>query len=73
MLKSGRFGPYKKYDKIRATIPKAFDPDQLTLDEAIDLIAKKKAKGPGKAPPRGKAKASTKSKKSQSYREEDIT
>lgn len=64
MLKSGRFGPYVEHDKIRATIPKAFDPDQLTLDEAIDLIAKKKAKGPGKAPPRGKAKASTKSKKS---------
>jgi topoisomerase IA-like protein len=40
----------------------------LTLDEAIELIAKKKAKGPGKAPPRGKAaktstKASTTAKK----------
>jgi DNA topoisomerase-1 len=55
MQKSGRFGPYVEHDKIRATIPKAYDPDTLTLDEAIDLIAKKKAKGPGKAPPRGKA------------------
>ena len=49
MLKSGRFGPYVEHDKIRATIPKAFDPDSLTLDEAIELIAKKKAKGPSKS------------------------
>ena len=48
MLKSGRFGPYVEHDKIRATIPKAFDPDSLTLDEAVELIAKKKAKGPSK-------------------------
>ena len=54
MLKSGRFGPYVEHDKIRATIPKALDPDTLSLEEAIELIAKKKAKGPQKAP-RGKA------------------
>jgi DNA topoisomerase-1 len=64
MLKSGRFGPYVEHDKIRATIPKAYDPDTLTLDEAIDLIAKKKAKGPGKAPPRGKTTKTAKAKTS---------
>ena len=62
MLKSGRFGPYVEHDKIRATIPKALDPDTLTLEEAIDLIAKKKAKGPQRAP-RGKAAKSGKSAK----------
>ena len=62
MLKSGRFGPYVEHDKIRATIPKSLDPDTLTLDEAIELIAKKKAKGPQKAP-RGKVAKSGKSAK----------
>ena len=47
-LKSGRFGPYVEHDGIRATIPKRFDPDTLTIEEAIELLVAKKAKGPSK-------------------------
>ena len=55
-LKSGRFGPYVEHDGIRATIPKRFDPDTLTFEEAVGLIEAKKAKGPSK---KTKAKAKT--------------
>ena len=51
-LKSGRFGPYVEHDKIRANIPKTIDPDALTLAEAVELIAKKKARPARKPPPR---------------------
>ena len=43
-IQSGRFGPYVKYGKVNATIPKSIDPDHMTLDEAVDLIAAKMAK-----------------------------
>ena len=45
---SGRYGPYVKHEKINATIPKDRNPEQLTLEEAIELIAARAAKGPAK-------------------------
>jgi DNA topoisomerase I len=59
---SGRYGPYVKHDKINATVPNGRDPATLTLDEAVELIAARAAKG-GKKPAR-KAKAAPKAKKS---------
>lgn len=44
IMKTGRFGPYVELGDIRASIPKAMSPEALTLDEAIDLIEKKKLK-----------------------------
>ena len=41
----GRYGPYVKYAKINATIPKGKDPEEITLEEAITLINEKSAKG----------------------------
>jgi DNA topoisomerase I len=38
----GRFGPYVKYDKMFVSIPKGQDPLELELNEAIELIKKKK-------------------------------
>lgn len=38
----GRFGPYVKYDKMFVSIPKGEDPLELELNEAIELIKKKK-------------------------------
>ena len=35
----GRYGPYVKHGKINATIPKDTDPDKMTLEVAIELIA----------------------------------
>ena len=45
---SGRFGPYVKYDKINATIPKSVDPNDVTMELALEYIAAKIAKGPAK-------------------------
>ena len=44
----GRFGPYVKYDKVNATIPKDEVPDSLTLERGLELIAARIAKGPAK-------------------------
>ncbi len=44
----GRFGPYVKYDKVNATIPKDENPEDLTLERGLELIAARIAKGPAK-------------------------
>jgi DNA topoisomerase-1 len=41
----GRYGPYIKYARINATIPKEKDPEKITMEEAVILIAEKAAKG----------------------------
>ena len=41
---NGRYGPYVKHDKINATIPKDRDPETVTLEEALEMIAAKAAK-----------------------------
>ena len=50
----GRYGPYIKWEKINATLPKDITPEDVALDQALQLIAEKAAKG-GKKP----AKAAT--------------
>ncbi|MDO9204878.1 type I DNA topoisomerase [Methylotenera sp.] len=42
---AGRYGPYVQHGKIRATLPKSIDPESLTLDEALELLTAKLAKG----------------------------
>ncbi len=44
-IKSGRFGPYAEHGKIRATLPKGTEMDSVTLEQAVELIAAKAAKG----------------------------
>ncbi|SEN25079.1 DNA topoisomerase I [Gemmobacter aquatilis] len=46
----GRYGPYVKWEKVNATLPKDIEPEALTLDEALALIAEKagKTKKPAK-------------------------
>jgi DNA topoisomerase-1 len=46
---AGRFGPYVKAGSVNATLPKSIDPQALTMDEAVRLIAEKAAKSPTKA------------------------
>lgn len=41
----GRYGPYVKHGKTNATIPKDRDPQALTLDDALQLLAERAAKG----------------------------
>ena len=44
----GRFGPYVKYEKVNATIPKDENPEDITLERGLELIAARIAKGPAK-------------------------
>ncbi len=37
----GRFGPFLKYDGMFVNIPRRFDPDELTVEEAHELISAK--------------------------------
>ena len=56
----GRFGPYVKYDKVNATIPKDEAPESVTLERGLELIAARIAKGTTKKPARKKAAAKRK-------------
>ena len=38
----GKFGPYVKYKSLNATIPDEKDPYEITMDEALILIEKRK-------------------------------
>ena len=60
---SGRYGPYVKHGKVNATLPKDRDPKQVKLQEAVELIAAKSAKGPTKKTPRKSARKGSKSNK----------
>ncbi len=44
LAKSGRFGPYVEYNKLRATLPKSMSLEEIDLDKAIELIVAKAAK-----------------------------
>jgi DNA topoisomerase-1 len=44
---AGRFGPYIKHEDINANVPRGKDPQDVTLDEAVALIAEREAKGGG--------------------------
>ena len=45
-LMEGRFGPYVTDGATNATLPKSLAPDDLTLEEAAQLIDERAAKGP---------------------------
>lgn len=46
---SGRYGPYVKWGKVNATLPRDLEPGAVTLERALELIAEKAAKS-GKKP-----------------------
>ncbi|MCV0413370.1 MAG: type I DNA topoisomerase [Brevundimonas sp.] len=54
---AGRFGPYVKSGKINATLPKGTAPEDLTLEDALPLLAAKAAAAPKKKAPAKKAAA----------------
>ncbi|MEL7087363.1 MAG: topoisomerase C-terminal repeat-containing protein, partial [Planctomycetota bacterium] len=51
-IMDGRYGPYIKWEKINATIPKEQDPMEISFDDALALVA---AKAATKKKPRKKA------------------
>ena len=54
----GRYGPYVKHQKTNATLPSGVEPTNVTLEQALELIAAKE-----KRPPRKKKAAKKKSTK----------
>ena len=45
---SGRYGPYIKHGATNANVPRGTDPQDVTLDQAVLLLAERAAKGGGK-------------------------
>jgi len=54
---AGRFGPYVKSGKINATLPKGTTPEDLTMDQALPLLAAKAGAAPKKKATAKKAPA----------------
>ncbi|MBX3447400.1 MAG: type I DNA topoisomerase [Parvibaculaceae bacterium] len=55
-LREGKYGPYIKHGSTNATLPKSAVPEDVTLEEALALVAEKDAKS-GKKKPAKKAAA----------------
>jgi len=47
-LFDGRYGPYVKHDDVSASVPAGRDPAGLTLEQAVELLADKRASGGGR-------------------------
>lgn len=65
-VRDGRFGPYVNWGKVNATLPKGKDPQAITVEEALILIAERAAKDGG-----GKAKAKKAPAKAAKAKSED--
>jgi DNA topoisomerase-1 len=63
-VKTGRFGPYVTDGAVNATIPKGTDPESLTIDQAVELLARReeRMREQGKDP-RAKKKRAPRRKK----------
>ncbi len=48
VILDGRFGPYVKHAKTNASLPRGRPVEELTMDEAVALLAAREAKGGGK-------------------------
>jgi len=59
VVKEGRFGPYVTDGETNASLRKGDDPEQVTMERAIELLAERRAKGPApkrRAGGRGRAR-----------------
>jgi DNA topoisomerase I len=65
-VRDGRYGAYVNWGKVNATLPKGTDPQAVTLEQALALVAEKAGKGGGKAPTRKATKARPAAKKAKS-------
>ncbi|MQQ09418.1 type I DNA topoisomerase [Epibacterium sp. SM1979] len=59
-IMDGRYGPYVKWEKVNATLPKDVEPKDVTVEMAVALIAEKAGK---KAPKKKAAAKKTTAKK----------
>jgi len=58
-VRDGKYGPYVNWGKVNATLPKAKDPQTVTVEEALALIAERAAKDGTKPAKTKKAPAKT--------------
>ncbi|MBI6628735.1 type I DNA topoisomerase [Pontibaca salina] len=58
-IMDGKYGPYVKWEKINATLPKETPPEDVSMEMAVELIAEKAAKS-GKKKPAAKKPAAKK-------------
>src|SRR5829696_875150 len=56
-LRSGRFGPYVTDGETNASLRRSDDPETVSLERAVELLAERRAKGPAK-PRRAKRSSS---------------
>ena len=49
-LHEGRYGPYVKHGRLNASLPKDMEPDKLTVEIAVEILAKQAEKKGKKAP-----------------------
>ena len=42
LVMKGKYGPYLKYKSLNTTIPEEKDPNEITMEEALILIEKRK-------------------------------
>ncbi|HAI97916.1 TPA: type I DNA topoisomerase [Candidatus Peribacteria bacterium] len=50
MVKEGRYGPYVTDGKTNASLPKKFTPQDITFEQAAELLRRKRERGPGRRP-----------------------
>ncbi len=56
-VRPGRYGPYVNQGKVNATLPKTLKPEEVTLEQALELITAKAGSAPKKKAPAKKAPA----------------
>jgi DNA topoisomerase-1 len=57
VLKSGRFGPYVTDGETNASLRRGDDPETVSLERAVELLAERRAKGPATRPARRRRRA----------------
>jgi DNA topoisomerase-1 len=57
---AGKYGPYVKWGKVNATLPKELAPEAVTLEAALELISARAGKGKTKAKPAARKPAARK-------------
>jgi DNA topoisomerase-1 len=65
----GKFGPYVSNGETNATLPEGIEPESVTMEQALALIAERAAKGgkkkKAKAPPKAKSEKKAKADKAE--------